>query len=141
MNASKLTNGSEAEVLDMTSQTSPKGCSEECGAGCGQKGQQESYWTKDQDKTSSGESNQKLHFGETCLPLLRERRLGFQLHQASGSPLSQMFQQALWIDGAGWEDEDQEVDLLKSITGAGLEGSSAPQRSQENEPFAVERKD
>ena len=52
MNASKLTNGSEAEVLDMTSQTSPKGCSEECGAGCGQKGQQESYWKKDQDETS-----------------------------------------------------------------------------------------
>jgi hypothetical protein len=32
-----------------------------------------------------------------------------------------MFQQALWIGGTDQEDEGQEVDLLKSMTGAGLE--------------------
>jgi hypothetical protein len=35
--------------------------------------------------------------------------------------MPQMFQQALWIGGADQEDEDQEVDLLKSMSGAGLE--------------------
>jgi hypothetical protein len=35
-----------------------------------------------------------------------------------------MFQQALWIGGTDYE-EGQEVDLLKSMTGAGLERSSA----------------
>jgi hypothetical protein len=40
--------------------------------------------------------------------------------------MSQMFQQALWISGTDQEDEGQEVDLLKSMTGAGLERDSAP---------------
>jgi hypothetical protein len=34
--------------------------------------------------------------------------------------MPQMFQQALWIGGTDWEDEGQEVDLRKSMTGAGL---------------------
>jgi hypothetical protein len=43
-----------------------------------------------------------------------------------------MFQQALWIGGADQEDEGQEVDLVKSVTGAGLEGSSAPEHFQKD---------
>jgi hypothetical protein len=39
--------------------------------------------------------------------------------------MPQMFQQALWIGGTDY-DKGQEVDLLKSMTGAGLERSSAP---------------
>jgi hypothetical protein len=38
-----------------------------------------------------------------------------------------MFQQALWIGGTDQEDKGQEVDLLKSMTGAGRERSSAPE--------------
>ena len=41
--------------------------------------------------------------------------------------MPQMFQQALWVDGADEEDEGQEVDLVKSMKGAGLETSSAPE--------------
>jgi hypothetical protein len=40
--------------------------------------------------------------------------------------MSQMFQQALWIAGKDQEDESQKVDLLKAMTGAGLERNSAP---------------
>ena len=40
--------------------------------------------------------------------------------------MSRMFQSALWIGGRDQEDKGQEVDLLKSMTGAGLERSSAP---------------
>ena len=116
MNTSKLTNGSEAEVLDKTSETPPKSARRSAARVVAKKVREASYWTKDQDKTSTGESRKKLHFGETCLPLLRQRRLGSQLHQAAGSPLSQMFQQALWIGGndqEGESQEGQEVDLLQ----------------------------
>jgi hypothetical protein len=41
--------------------------------------------------------------------------------------MPQMFQQALWIGSPDQEGEGQEVDLLKSMTGAGLERSSAPE--------------
>jgi hypothetical protein len=37
-----------------------------------------------------------------------------------------MFQQALWIGRTNQEEQGQEVDLLKSMTGARLERSSAP---------------
>jgi hypothetical protein len=98
-------------------------------SGCRQKGQQESYWTKGQDKTSPGESSRKLHFGETCLPLLRERRLGPQLHQAARSPVSQVLQQALWIGSnyqEGESQEGQEVDLRQPRPRAGLSREARP---------------
>jgi len=34
--------------------------------------------------------------------------------------MPQMFQQALWVGGTDQEREGKEVDLLKSMTGAGL---------------------
>jgi len=40
--------------------------------------------------------------------------------------MPQMFQQALWIGGPDQEVEGQEVDLLKSMTGAGLEKKLGP---------------
>ncbi len=40
--------------------------------------------------------------------------------------MPQMFQQALWIGGTDQEDEGQEVDLLKSMTGGWARKSSAP---------------
>jgi hypothetical protein len=46
--------------------------------------------------------------------------------------MPQMFQQALWICGTDQEDKGQEVDLLKSMTGAGLERSSAPVHFQKD---------
>lgn len=42
----------------------------------------------------------------------------------------QMLQQALWSGGPDQGDEGQEVDLFKSMTGAGLERSSAPEHFQ-----------
>jgi hypothetical protein len=44
--------------------------------------------------------------------------------------MPQVFQQALWIGGTDQEDKAQEVDLLKSMTGAELERSSAPKYFQ-----------
>ena len=49
------------------------------------------------------------------MPLLRQLRLGSQLHQATGSPMPQMFQQALRVGGSEQEGEGQEVDLLKTM--------------------------
>src|SRR5208282_3334383 len=43
------------------------------------------------------------------MPLLRERRLGAELHQATRSPVSEVFQQTLWIGGTCEEAEKQEV--------------------------------
>jgi hypothetical protein len=40
-----------------------------------------------------------------------------------------MFQQALWTGDGDQEDKGQEVDLIKSMTGAGLERGSAPEHS------------
>jgi len=37
--------------------------------------------------------------------------------------MPQMFQQALWFGGKGEEDQGQEVDLLKSMTGPSLKGA------------------
>ena len=47
--------------------------------------------------------------------------------------MSKMFQQALWIGGTDQEDQGQEVDLLKSMIGAGLERSSAPNHRRPRE--------
>jgi hypothetical protein len=44
--------------------------------------------------------------------------------------MPQMFQQALWIDGTNRENEGEEIDLLKSMTGAGPEKGSAPEHFQ-----------
>jgi hypothetical protein len=38
-----------------------------------------------------------------------------------------VFQEALWIGGTEQKEEGQEVELLKSLTGAGLERSPAPE--------------
>jgi hypothetical protein len=46
--------------------------------------------------------------------------------------MPQMFQQALRIGGTDQEDEGQKVDSLKSMTGAGLERSSAPEHFQKD---------
>ena len=70
------------------------------------------------------------------MPLLRKQRPSPQLRQATRSPMSQMFQQALWSGGTGWEDEGQEVDMLKSMTGAGL-ARSPPENSPEDREAAV----
>jgi hypothetical protein len=44
--------------------------------------------------------------------------------------MPEMFPQALRIGGTNQEGEGQEVDLLKSMTGAGLERTSAPEHFQ-----------
>ena len=38
-----------------------------------------------------------------------------------------MFQQALWVGGTNQEDQGQEIDLLKSMSGAELVRGSAPE--------------
>ena len=48
--------------------------------------------------------------------------------------MPQMFQQALWIGGTDQEDEGQEVDLLKSMTGGWARKSSAPEHFQKGTP-------
>ena len=70
---------------------------------------------KTKTKGPTGKGNQKIEIGETRLPLLRQLRLGSQLHQATRSPMPQMFQQALRVGGSEQEGEGQEVDLLKTM--------------------------
>jgi hypothetical protein len=112
MEVSKLTNGSRAGVLVKRSGPAPKSSqlrtvpSEVKRIG-------KTATKKAKTERPQSEGNQKIEIGEARLPLLRERRLGPQLHQAARSPMPQMFQQALWNGGgADSEDEGQEVDLL-----------------------------
>jgi hypothetical protein len=83
MNASKVTNGSEAEILIRPPRLRLRVLS---GMRRGRRPKRSArkLLEKNQHKTSPGENNQNFQIGETFLPLLRERRLGTQLHQAPG---------------------------------------------------------
>ena len=96
MDASKLTNGSRDEVLANRSAPAPKSVQASAVRSEARKVDKRSTGKKAKTEASAGEGNQKIEVGEARMPLLRKRRLGPQLHQATRSPMSQMFQQALW---------------------------------------------
>ena len=97
MDASKLTNGSRDEVLAKHSAPEAKSRQPNAVRSETKKVGKRATGRKGKTARPQVEAVRKIENGETRLPLLRERRSSPQLHQAARSPMSSMFQQALWL--------------------------------------------